>query len=141
MKTVGKQSFLFIVFLHAILAGGSYFAYESGEDQEEKVEKVVNEEAIEHHEEKGETFKYVAIVVFLLSIGVYFLPISPLFEGAVLVLLLLQFILGYLGYEVGHSGGELVYKHGAASAYTKNIGDSRYGKNQHRDFEEHEDDD
>ncbi len=33
-------------------------------------------------------------------------------------ILIVQFNLLYLGYLVGHSGGELVYRHGAAKAYT-----------------------
>ena len=85
---------------------------------------------------------YTVAVVFLISVGIYFLPVSPLFEGGVVVLLILQLMLGYLGYGVGHSGGELVYKHGAANAYIQKGATGAYDTGEYEEDEhEYEEDD
>jgi hypothetical protein len=56
-----------VVVLQAALVGFAWFAMETGEDQEEKVEKVVAERHIEEHEEAAERFFYIAIAAALVS--------------------------------------------------------------------------
>jgi uncharacterized membrane protein len=104
-----------VVLLHALLAGSAWLAVETGEAQEEKVEQVVRERFIEGHEEGAERFLAIVAVGFVVSAG-------GLLSGR----------LGGIGraatvaagaaalasaIAVGHSGGELVYRHGAANAY------------------------
>jgi uncharacterized membrane protein len=111
------RSWLAVVLLHALLAGSAWLAVETGEAQEERVERVVRERFIEEHEEAAERF--LAVVALGLAVS-----------GAGLV----RGRFGALGraatvaagaaalaaaVSVGHSGGELVYRHGAADAYVE----------------------
>lgn len=118
-KTLSKHALLIVVLLHAFLVGASYLALETGENEEHQVEKVISESLIENHEERAETFMLATVIVFLFSIGLILpgtaLPLKPI-AGLVLGG---QFVLLALGYRVGHSGGELVYVHGAAQAYVR----------------------
>lgn len=106
-----------VVALQALLAGSAWLALESGQDQEERVEKVVGEQPLEAHEEAAERFLAVAVLTLVVS-GAGLLPgaagsVGRLATGASGALLLAA------GLAVGHSGGELVYVHGAAQAYVK----------------------
>lgn len=102
------------------LAASSWVAVQTGKQQEDKVERVVGERPLETHEEAGELFLWSA--------------------GAVLAITALGLVRGRVGHvariagtagtialvgvawNVGRTGGELVYRHGAASAYTKTAG-------------------
>ena len=99
----------------AMLAMSSYVALETGEDQEDKVEAVVPEAAFETHEESAERFFQLSLVVLGIS-ALGFLPRTA-GTGARIVATAGTLALVVAGYQVGHSGGELVYTHGAASAY------------------------
>lgn len=101
--------------LVAALALSSYVALETGEDQEDKVEAVVPEAAFETHEESAERFFQMTLVVLGIS-ALGFLPRTA-GTGARIVATAGTLALVVAGYQVGHSGGELVYTHGAASAY------------------------
>ena len=102
--------------LVAALALSSYVALETGEDQEDKVEAVVPEAAFETHEESAERFFQLTLIVLGIS-ALGFLPRTA-GTGARIVATAGTLALLVAGYQVGHSGGELVYTHGAASAYT-----------------------
>jgi len=104
-----------IVLLQALLAGSAWLALETGEDQEERVEKVVAERHIESHEEGAERFLVLAGVALVVS-GAGLLRGRA---GAVgrLATLAASGVALAAAVAVGHSGGELVYRHGAASAY------------------------
>jgi uncharacterized membrane protein len=99
----------------ATLSFTSWLAVQTGESQDERVERVVNEQALETHEEAAEAFLTASIVVLLVtaagvvrgSIGKFARVASGV--GA------LALVAG--GAYVGHTGGQLVYKYGAASAY------------------------
>jgi uncharacterized membrane protein len=102
-----------------LLAVSSWVATETGEDQEDRVEAVVPELALETHEERADTFLTVVLVVLGVSLvgaapGAVGLAARALTTAATAVILV-------AGYQVGHSGGELVYTHGAAAAY---VGDA-----------------
>lgn len=116
---VAKTSLFVVILLHLLLVGASYAALETGEDQEHKVEKAVAESIIESHEEKAEAFMIGAVVTFVISLALL-LPIAGTIMKPILgVLLMGQIGLLILVYRVGHSGGELVYVHGAAQVYLK----------------------
>lgn len=102
--------------LFAALTLSSWAAVETGEAQGERVEQVVAEAPLESHEEAAESF-------LLLSLGVLGIAAIGLASGKVGAAARVAGTLGALvlvvaGYRVGHSGGELVYRYGAASAYT-----------------------
>lgn len=106
----------------ALLVVSSWVALETGEDQEDAVEDVVPGRVIHQHEEAAETFLGVAVAL----LGVSVIGLLPNKAGAAARGLATVGTLGVLvaGWRVGHSGGELVYKHGAAQAYVAPAGGS-----------------
>jgi TRAP-type uncharacterized transport system fused permease subunit len=106
-----------VVLLQALLVGSAWLALETGEDQEERVERVVAERHIEEHEEAAERF-LIAAGVALAALAAGLLPggagHAARLAGSVAAVGVLA-----AGVAVGHSGGELVYRHGAASAYAE----------------------
>jgi uncharacterized membrane protein len=100
----------------ALTLGSGLLAKETGEDEEDAVEKVVAEQSIETHEEAADAFVLATGVVLVIA-GVGFVrggvgSTARLVAGAGTLA-----VLGF-GYNVGHTGGQLVYRDGAASAYT-----------------------
>jgi hypothetical protein len=97
-----------------------WVANETGEQDAERVEEmVVQESAVEAHEEAAEQFLAVsALVAALTGVG---LVRGRVGGGARLLGTLCAPGLLGLGWRVGHLGGELVYRHGAAAAYTATI--------------------
>jgi len=104
-----------VLLLQALLVGSTWIALETGEKEEERVEHVVAERHIEAHEEAGERFLLVAGLGLVALAGGLLPGLAGTvgrFAGAAVTLAVLA-----AGVAVGHSGGELVYEHGAASAY------------------------
>lgn len=101
--------------LAVLLLVSSWAAVQTGQAQEEVVEGIVSERVIEGHEEAAETFLAVVVVLTVLAgIGLAGGRIGQ--AGRALSLAGALVVLA-LGARVGHSGGELVFKHGAAAAY------------------------
>jgi len=93
----------------------AWVAVETGEDQEDRVEKVVSEQVLDTHAEAAERFLLLsALVTGLVAIG---LLRNRAGSAARAVSVVAAAGLMIAGYQVGHTGGELVYRHGAASAY------------------------
>jgi hypothetical protein len=109
-----------VVLTAVLVVGSGLVAEETGEDQEERVEQVVHESAVEAHHEAAEAFVLAAWIVLGLSL-VGFAP-GLAGRGARVLTLLGTLALGYFGVRVGDLGGRLVYEHGAASAYTTDAG-------------------
>ena len=112
-----KRSWAAVVLLQGMLVASAWLAVETGESEEDAVERVVAERNIKTHEEAAERF--LAITgLGLLVIGMGLLPRRAgavgRFGGAVAALAILA-----AGVAVGRSGGELVYEHGAANAYAR----------------------
>jgi uncharacterized membrane protein len=106
-----------VVLLQALLVGSAWLAMETGEDQEERVEEIVAERHIESHEEAAERFVWIAAAGLVVTA----LGLLPAGAGALGRVAGTLIALGVLaaGVYVGHSGGELVYKYGAAGAYVE----------------------
>jgi uncharacterized membrane protein len=110
------KGWLIIVGLQLAVVITGYISLETGETEEHSVEKVVSKDLIHDHEEAAEIFVGSTVLALVLSIGVFFirkefqLPIK-------LGIALIGLVSCYLAYKTGTLGGELVYKHGAASAY------------------------
>lgn len=109
-----------VVALTGLLLTSSWLAVETGEREEETVEAVVSEGAIHTHEEAAETFLWLVGGVFLLT-G------AGLVRGRVgasarLVATAATVALMVAGWRVGHTGGDLVYEHGAGAAYVEASG-------------------
>jgi uncharacterized membrane protein len=125
-----------IVLLQALMMGAVWVAAATGEREEERVEAVVAERHIEAHEERAEGLMVVtALSLLVAGIGLAPGTAGSLGRGATVVATLGVLAAGVL---VGHSGGELVYRHGAASAYVEGAGAPGGERFAH---EEHDDDD
>jgi uncharacterized membrane protein len=105
----------FTTLLVAGLVGSSWAALETGEQQEDRVEPVVAEAAFETHEEAADAFFGASIAVLAISL----IGFAPRQAGTAARALATAgtLVLVVMGYRVGHSGGQLVYQEGAASAY------------------------
>lgn len=110
------QTWLVIIGLQLLTTVSGYVALETGEDEEHQVERVVDKKIIHEHEEKAEIFVGATVVTLVLSIAAYFLQ-RQLQLYVNMVIGILSLVCCYLAYQTGGSGGELVYRHGAASAY------------------------
>lgn len=112
-----KTILLFLPLVHLVIFAGAFAALETGEDQEDIVEKVVDEKFIEQHEEAAEALFYLSIVAF----GSSLIPLTINKKNALKVsltaIVILQAALLLQAYKTGHSGGELVYIHKAVDAY------------------------
>jgi len=103
--------------LFAALSLSTWLAVETGEQQAERVEEAVAEAPVETHEEAAEAF-------LLTSFGVLIVSAVGLANGKTGAIARVAGTVGAVallgaGVNVGHSGGSLVYEHGAASVYVK----------------------
>lgn len=117
----------------------SFAAVRTGDAEEDRVEEVVSEAALHEHEEAGERFLLLSGILGLVLV-------AGLASGAVgsagrwlgtagTAVLLVAAI------DVGSAGGELVYEHGAGSAYVDGAAAVADGMAARRDREDHEDED
>lgn len=102
------------------LAGSAWLAVETGESEEERVEDVVGERFVEAHADAATRFLALSVVT-LVIVGA---GLAPGRWGAIARGTATAAAAGLVvaGARVGHSGGELVYRHGAASAYVASEG-------------------
>ena len=114
--TPPRRGWSFPVIVAAALAVSAFVASRTGESEEERVERVVTENAIETHEEAAERFVVLSGVLLVVSLA-GFLP-RTVGQAARIVTTAGALGLVAAGVQVGHSGGTLVYREGAASAYT-----------------------
>jgi uncharacterized membrane protein len=97
-----------VVLLQALLVGSAWLAEETGHDQEERVEKVVDEDRVEAHEEAAEWVVYLAAAgLAAAAVGLAGGSLGGFARAAALVVSVL--VLG-AAVRAGHSGGELVYR-------------------------------
>ena len=128
------------VLIALTLLVSAFVATRTGESEEDRVEDVVGENALHAHEDAAERFLVLAAVTLLIAAA----GLVPGATGtaaryattAASVLLL------FAGYQTGTAGGELVYRHNAASAYVIDQPEARVqftNFNQKKETE-HEDD-
>lgn len=99
----------------AALTLSAWVALQTGEAQEERVEDVVGDAVLHGHEEAAERFLVLSGVLLLVAAA----GMIPGTVGRAARFVTAAGALGLVaaGAQVGHSGGALVYRHGAASAY------------------------
>ena len=120
-----RTTWLAVVGATALLVGSTWLAVETGEDQEEKVEDVVGEGPMGKHAGRADKFFWLAggtLILTAAGLAKGRLGQAGRVAGTVGALALLP-----AGLLVGHSGGELVYKYGAARAYVSTA-DGKAGK-------------
>jgi len=113
---MSPKAWLIIIGLQAVVVTTGYIALETGENEERTVQQVVAKSLIGEHEEAAEIFVGSTVLVLALSIGVFFVRREIAFPVK-LGITVVSLISCFLAYRTGLLGGELVYKHNAASAY------------------------
>ncbi len=99
------------------LSASAWLALETGQSEEDRVESVVSENAIHGHEEAAERFLlFSGVTGLLVIVG---LAGGTVGTAARLLATVGSFALTLAAVQVGAAGGELVYRHGAASAYVQ----------------------
>lgn len=115
--TAPRRAWAFPVAVAGALAISAFVAVRSGEAQQERVERVVSDRPLESHEEAAELFLVLSGVLLLVA-GIGLAP-GVAGRAARMVGTVGTVVLLGAGYQVGASGGDLVYRHGAASAYAQ----------------------
>jgi uncharacterized membrane protein len=102
------------------VAISAWAAVQTGGAQGERVERVVSEQAVESHEEGAEVFLAASAGIAIVALG----GLVGGTAGRVARVITGVGALALVGLvvRVGHSGGQLVYRYGAASAYTSQVG-------------------
>jgi hypothetical protein len=102
------------------LVASAWLSVETGEDQSERVEQIVGAAPLDAHEDLAEAFLTASAAAALLTAAG--LLGGKLGRTARVLTGVGSLALVGLVVQVGHTGGELVYRHGAASAYTAPAG-------------------
>jgi uncharacterized membrane protein len=110
-----RRAWLIPIALSVALTLSAWAAVQTGEAQEGRVERLVPGEAVSTHEDAANRF----LLLSLLVAGVMLTGLVGTRVGAVArsAGMAAAALLTIAGYQVGRSGGDLVYRHGAASAY------------------------
>ncbi|MCA8975686.1 MAG: hypothetical protein KDC98_13270 [Planctomycetes bacterium] len=111
------RGWMLVVALQGTLVLTGFVAMKAGERDEERVERVVSERAIEHHEEAAEVFVWSGALLLLLSVAPLLLRSERAARFAALGFTLASPVVLGFALRAGESGGELVYRHGAAAAF------------------------
>lgn len=113
----GRASWTGLLILQLLLAGTAWVAVETGEREEERVEEIVGHDVLHTHEEAGERLLLLsALVVPFAAVGLARGRAGRIGRALFVVI---AFAMLIPAYRVGRTGGELVYEHGAAEAYTR----------------------
>jgi uncharacterized membrane protein len=117
-----RRGWALVVVLQAAVLGCGLLAMRTGEQEEDRVEKVVEERLVKEHEERAELFLWLAGGALAAGAAVLVLPAGgPTAIASVAAVLLATAAAGAVAWT-GHLGGRLVYVHGAARAYRSETG-------------------
>jgi uncharacterized membrane protein len=132
-----RRAWMLAIGLQGALVLSSVAAMQTGEHDEEMVERVVAEAHIEAHEEAAELFLWASVAVLGVALGAGLIRKERLALSLATAASLGTLVVFGLGYRVGDAGGRLVYEHGAANAFI----DGTTGGAPVASYEREEDDD
>ena len=117
---VRARAWVAVIALQGLLVVSGLVAMNTGEREEDRVERIVQDAALSHHESLAEQFVWSAGATLGLT-GLVLLAGTIKRPGTTRVLIAAA-VVGTVGVSamalrVGHAGGQLVYVHGAAAAY------------------------
>lgn len=114
-----SRAWLAIVALQAVLLGAGLAAMNTGEREEDRVEPIVPEAAMERHEEYAEQFVWATgLTLGIAALAFAFAARPGVRRGLTLTTVAGTVLVAGAAIRVGHAGGELVYVHNAGAAYT-----------------------
>jgi len=115
---LARRTWLIAAGLHAVMTFSALVAMQTGEAEEERVERVLSHDHIHEHEGAAERFLWASVVALLLAIGAAVSESERKALALAGATVLTAFVCGALAIEAGEEGGELVYRYGAGKAYT-----------------------
>ncbi len=115
---VQPRSWATIVGLQAVLLGAGLVATNTGEREEDRVEVIVPEAALEQHEASAEQFVWATGGTLLLAALVLVFPRPATARALATATVAGSLVVTACALRVGHAGGQLVYKHNAGAAYS-----------------------
>lgn len=121
----------------AALSLSAWVAVQTGESQEDRVERAVGDTALEAHEEPAERFLLLSGALAVVTLAGFAGGVAGRAGRGVALAGSLGLIAA--GVQVGRTGGELVYQHGAGAAYSASTQTDALGGS--ADTESAEDDD
>jgi len=113
-----RGAWLAVVVLQTLLLGGGLLAMNTGERDEDRVERVVPDAAIERHEEYAEQFLLAVGLTLAAAVLVMAFRKPAIARAMSVVTLAGSLVVVAAAIRVGHAGGQLVYSHNAGAAYT-----------------------
>lgn len=112
-----KRTWVLACAAQALLLASGWLAMNTGEADEDRVERFVPGSAIEAHEEAAEVFVWGSGLVLALTLLPLVLGGVRAARIAALATVAATGVVLFLGFRVGEAGGALVYRHGAAAAF------------------------
>jgi hypothetical protein len=116
---VRPRAWIVVVGLQAVLLGTGLFAMNTGEREEERVEAIVPDAALDRHEEYAEQFVWATGGTLVLAGLVLVLGQRRISRALMAATVTGSMIVALAAIRVGHAGGQLVYVHNAGSAYAR----------------------
>ena len=114
-----KRTLVIALILQSLLVASGAVAMQTGEADEDRVERVMSERPIETHEELAEVFVWTEVgVLGVLALGLL-IPAEAVATALLSAAILGSAVGGILTVQVGEAGGALVYKHNAGAAYSQ----------------------
>jgi hypothetical protein len=113
-----RGAWVAVIALQAVLLAGGLVAMNTGEHEEERVERLVPDAAIERHEEYAEQFVWAVGLTLVASVLVLAFRTPALVHAMAAVTVVGSLVVVAAAIRVGHAGGQLVYAHNAGAAYT-----------------------
>ena len=115
---IQTRAWVAIVALQTVLLGAGLVAQNTGQREEERVEAVVPDTALEQHEELAEQFVWATGGTLLLAGLVLVLRRPAAARALATATVLGTVVVTASAVRVGHAGGQLVYKHNTGAAYS-----------------------
>ena len=112
-----KRAWWLVVGAQIVLAVSGFASMQTGEHDEERVEHVVGDAALDKHEDAAKVFMAGTFGVLLLAGGALLVRREERARAVAAASVLGTLAVLALGYRVGQAGGALVYEHGAANAF------------------------
>ncbi len=115
---IRPRAWLAIVALQAVLLAAGLVAMNTGEREEDRVERLVPGVALEQHEAYAEQFVWATGFTLVLA-GLVLVSRRPAIARTLLVASVGgTIVVAAAALRVGHAGGKLVYEHNAGAAYS-----------------------
>lgn len=126
-ERIRPRAWIALVALQAVLLGAGFVAMSSGEREEDRVERIVPEAALELHEEYASQFMWATGVTLGLAGLVLASRKRTIVRSMTVATVAGSLVVAAAAARVGHAGGRLVYVHNAGAAYASPGPDGRSG--------------